>query len=107
MDERAQRVGENEVLFRDVNERIAEINRAFELDDESFEVVCECGDASCTGRLTVTIADYARVRSDPRRFLILPGHDDPSVERVVAETEGFAVVQKREGGPAELAIEEA
>ena len=107
MDERERRVGENEVLFRDVNERIADINRTFEVGDESFEVVCECGDANCTARLTVAIADYAGVRSDPRRFLILPRHDDPSVEHVVEETERFAVVQKHQGDPARLAIEEA
>jgi len=36
-------------------------------------------------------------------FLIVPGHDKPSVEDVVEQDGAFAVVRKRDGGPADLA----
>ena len=92
--ERARRIGQNEALFRDVNERIASLSRTFDLQDQAFEVVCECSDASCTGRMTVTMGEYTDVRSDPRRFLVLPGHQREGVERVVEEHADYLVIEK-------------
>ena len=50
-------------------------------------------------------ADYEGLRSDATHFALLPGHELPDLEDVVARKEGFLVVQKRPGGPAELAVE--
>ena len=46
------------------------------------------------------------VRTDPRRFAVARGHVMADVERVVAETDRYAVVAKREGTPAAVAMEE-
>ena len=102
MDERERRIGENEVLFREVNERIEELNDSFG-PAEALLILCECGDASCLERLEVSTARYEAVRADPRRFFAAPGHEEPDVERVVEEHEGYNVLEKRAGGPAELA----
>ena len=53
MSDQTKRVGVNEALFREVNERIDQLQD--ELGTGStFEIVCECGDAACVERLTIT-----------------------------------------------------
>jgi hypothetical protein len=100
MDTRAARVGKNEAVFREVNERINDVTR-----EETAEYLCECGNATCTETIQMTVADYERVRADPTHFAVLPGHEIPDVEDVVARNEGFLVVRKKAGEAAALATE--
>jgi hypothetical protein len=102
-DERARRVGLNEAIFRQVNEQIRGLNQNFGTEEGTMTVICECGNADCTDRLEVSVSDYERIRSDPRLYVIGKGHEIEDVETVVEETDGYDVVQKREGAPAELA----
>lgn len=76
-EERARRVGENEALFRVVNERIESLNVAFASITETMDVVCECGDLECAERVVLSVSDYERVREDPTHFVLLPGHRSP------------------------------
>jgi hypothetical protein len=103
MDERARRIGENEALYRSVNDRIEGLNATFGPVAESMTVVCECGRLECTEQITLDIPAYEHVRSDPTFFVLLPGHEEPDVETVVEEHGHFNVVRKDPGGPAELA----
>ena len=104
-EERARRIGENEALFRVVNERSEHLNRAFAVLTETMDVVCECGDIDCAERLVLTVSDYERVRADPTHFAVVPGHELPDVERVVERGDGFVVVRKDPGLPAQVARE--
>ena len=106
MDERGRRVGENEIVFREVNERLRELGESFSLVSELAEFVCECADVSCTDRIQMALSDYEHVRSDPKWFVIIPGHDVPDYERVISESKAYAVVEKLPGGPAGLAIKD-
>jgi hypothetical protein len=104
MDERVRRIGENEVLFREVNEKIDELDRTFSATPSSAQsFLCECGRRDCTARVTLTPEQYAAVREDPARFVVVPGHEAEDVETVVDEGDGYFVIQKREGEPAEIA----
>jgi hypothetical protein len=38
---------------------------------------------------------YERVRANPRRFVMIAGHEMPEVERVVDRSQGYFVVEKR------------
>lgn len=105
LDERQRRLGINEVLFREVNEQVEALGTILGDDGGTLDIVCECGDASCTVRLVVPRAVYERTRADPARFLVAPGHEAPDVERVVERHEGFDIVQKLEGDPSRLAEE--
>jgi hypothetical protein len=107
VNERERRIGQNEVLYREVNERVNDLNDQFELTDELATFVCECGRLDCSEPMRMTGSEYARVRSDPATFAVKPGHEFPDVEVVVEEHEEYDVVRKREGGPAELARDEA
>ena len=103
VENRARRIGENEVVFRDLNERLKELNEAFSLVEEQTSFVCECGDARCTERITMSLAQYEDLRSHADWFAIVKGHEMADVEAVVEEREGYDVVAKHEGGPAQLA----
>lgn len=104
-DERARRVGLNEAIFRQVNEQIRDLDRGFGTEQSTMSVICECGSSDCTERLELRVEEYERVRSDARLYVIVPGHQIPSVESVVEQRDGFDVVQKDEGAPAELSRE--
>ena len=104
MDERQRRIGENEALFRKINEGVDELNRSLaQLTDETIHIVCECGSLECQERLVVPLDVYERVRAESELFFVLPGHELPSTEDVVEETARFSVVRKHAGGPAEVA----
>jgi hypothetical protein len=103
VDERARRIGENEALYRSINEKIEDLNASFGMVAESMAVVCECGQLECTQQIELPIPTYERVRSDPTLFVVLPGHELPDVETVVEKDSDFHVVRKDPGGPAELA----
>jgi hypothetical protein len=105
VDARGERVGRNEGLFRQVNERLKEIGDSFSLVTESADFVCECGSASCAAPIRMTLAEYERIRSDPELFFVFPGHEIGDVESVVERHEGYDVVRKQVGAPAELARE--
>jgi hypothetical protein len=103
VDERARRIGENEALYRSVNEKIEALSAAFGVITETMSVVCECGNASCAEQIEVSIPDYERIRSEPTLFIIRPGHEIPDVEEVVERNDAFHVVKKVEGAAAALA----
>jgi hypothetical protein len=106
VDERQRRIGENEVIFREVNERVRETNETFDVAAGDAEFVCECGMASCVERIRMTLAEYEQVRADPTQFLVVPGHEESAVESVVASREDrFVVVRKDVGEPEALAVE--
>jgi hypothetical protein len=108
VDERRKRVGRNEALFRAVNEQIEDLTATFQVTTDEFEIVCECANIACSEQLTVSAAEYERVRSDPTLFILVPGHEDASSEAVVEEDQGdYLVVRKHPGGPADLAAETA
>ena len=110
VEPRAARLAKNEALFREVNERIAEITAGLGAGVSQPEVldgvVCECADQLCLERVgPLTIAQYEEVRSDPRRFIIAAGHQSADVENVVDRQPDFWVVEKHEGVAADVARE--
>jgi hypothetical protein len=86
-----ERLGRNEATFRRINEAI-EAGRVTR--DGVVGFVCECSRLGCNEVVQLTIAEYEHVRSDPRRFFIVPGHDGP-VEDVVDAGDRFWIVDKR------------
>jgi hypothetical protein len=104
VDERGRRIGENEIVFREVNERLRELGESFSLVSEVAEFVCECGDTGCTERIQMPLGEYEHVRSDGKWFVVVKGHEIPEYERVISEHDGYAVVEKLPGGPAGLAL---
>jgi hypothetical protein len=105
VNERERKIGENEALYRTVNERIESLNQAFGTLTNTMTVVCECGDGTCAQQIEIGVEDYERIRANPTYFIIVPGHEIADVEDIVEKHEAFHVVQKHAGDPAELARE--
>ncbi len=93
-DERSARIGRNEALFREVNERLRELNQSFADFTGTWEIVCECAEITCVERLVISPAEYEAVRQRTERFLVVPGHVDRGAERVIEQHERYAVVEK-------------
>lgn len=93
MNQQQERYARNEWLFREVNERIAEVNEDFEVGGQ-IEFLCECGRQDCLETVRLSRTDYERVRAEGDRFFVRPGHVDPALERVLERHEDFVVVTK-------------
>lgn len=95
----------NEVASRDLNE---EIEKAYEGEPPAnrLDIVCECALRMCDRAIDIRMDEYRMVRSDPRQFAIVSEHLTGDIERIVSENDRFAVVVKREGTPADVAMEE-
>ena len=111
MSERERRLGLNEAVFREVNERINDVKETFESNVPSewstgeLDLICECADSNCIQRISMSIAAYEQVRADSLQFVVVPGHEDLSVEVVVAHEKTYDLVRKRPGEAAAAAEE--
>ena len=104
-EEQARRGGLNESIFRQVNEQIESLNRDFGGEERAMTVICECANGDCTERLEIPVSEYEKVRSDPRRFIVVSGHEVPEFDSIVERGDAYDIVEKREGAPAALAKE--
>ena len=82
-----------EAAFRRVNEAIERGRWPGERGSAAFR--CECANEGCTELVELTADEYERVRSNPRRFVVVPGHESPEIEDVVETHAGFLVIEKR------------
>jgi hypothetical protein len=109
VDEEERRRAQNEALFREVNERIVELEKGrtgYDRDDSLLiGFVCECPREDCSEMIEVTRRQYEAVRENPRRFLVVPGHQDDDIANVAERHSNYLVVEKT-GEAAEIGIEQ-
>jgi hypothetical protein len=96
LNDRPSRAAMNQALFREVNERVEELNRAMPVDDPLREFICECAAQSCFERIELSFGEYERLRSTPTDFAIAPArnHVLTDIEIVVEQNERYWVVRK-------------
>jgi hypothetical protein len=95
MAESTARRAENESAFRTLNERIE--SRVLERDGDSESellIVCECSREECTERISLSVGEYELVRSRSRMFVVLAGHADLQIERVIMRSGDHDIVEK-------------
>jgi hypothetical protein len=102
VDTRTERIGRNEDLFRKVNDQIEGVNEAFGTITGTMSLLCECGKLECIEQIELTVEEYRRLRAEPTRFAVKPGHELPEVEQVVERQDGYFVVRKTEDDAARL-----
>ena len=103
MDIRETRLGLNEAVFREVNERIGGLANLFKWGEPApLDLVCECRNATCIKRIEMSRTEYEAIRAQATHFALYPGHADPEIERVVSSHKGYDVVAKQ-GDAAEVA----
>ena len=95
MDGRETRVAKNEATFRATNREIERVAESLgEQADDTIDVICECGQPTCEELLSLTISEYDEVHRQRDRFVVVPGHVDAQLERVVRSGDRFVVVDK-------------
>lgn len=80
-------------MYRTANERAKAWDERHS-DTGVASYFCECAQPECRKKVRLRQADYERVRSDSRRFVIVPGHELPDVETVIEQNEGWAIIEK-------------
>jgi hypothetical protein len=92
-EDQEERLAKNESVFRALNENIRGLASGLH-GQEPFEFICECSTSGCFERVSLTLAEYERIRQDGTHFLLAAGHEDIAIEQVIAERDGYVVVEK-------------
>jgi hypothetical protein len=104
-----ERLAKNEALFREVNERIQEIDERLDGAPSDtgalYEFICECADEACFERVQLLRPEYEQVRRVGTHFVVAPGHARADIERVVEHHERYHVVEKISANAARVAAE--
>jgi len=89
--DREIRAAQNQTLFREINERVKDLNEGFSFVSPVGEWVCECANDTCTELIEMTAAEYEAIRSDGARFFVATGdeHVWPDVEKVTERGERY------------------
>lgn len=108
---------ENEVVFREYNERIKkgfdELKKIAREDkqeefvkehDIPLSFYCECCDNDCKERIKLTQSFYTDIHKHRDRFIVLCGHESLDIERVLSTHEQYCVVEKLTMPPATASI---
>ncbi|HET7272188.1 MAG TPA: hypothetical protein VFI90_14020 [Rubrobacter sp.] len=82
----------NQLMLREVNERVAEVAAGW--TDDPPEFLCECSNEDCVETLALSRDEYEIVRSSPNLFVVLPGHEVLEVDQVLEARERFSLVEK-------------
>jgi predicted ThiF/HesA family dinucleotide-utilizing enzyme len=93
-----QRVAMNEATFRKVNEGM----EAGQDPSGLLSFVCECGRLGCNQLIQLTRAEYEGIRTDPRHFAIVDGHEILEAEAIVERHDRYLVVEKSGDAEAEI-----
>lgn len=99
------RARENERRFADANGEIRD--RAEELDVEAdgrlVPFLCECASRECLEVIRLPLPAYEQAKSSApdKLFILVPGHEDGALERIVRDEEGFVVVAKFDPDPSQ------
>jgi hypothetical protein len=83
-------------LRREVNERVAEVNRQFAIGDAhpgsmTILVLCECGDPTCTATQEMTLDEYEAASAEPNQ-LVVTGKHEIAADAVVSRRNGYVVI---------------
>ena len=83
-------------MFRRANEKLE--RAANDLDfgeaDSLIPFLCECPRPECREIVMLKLSEYEDVRSSGRGGLAAVGHEDRSIERVVAQNSRFVATEK-------------
>jgi hypothetical protein len=102
--DRETRAVANQSLFREINERVKELNCGFSMVLPLGEWICECANDTCVERIQMSPEEYGAVRGDGARFFVAPSQEHvlAASQRIIERRDSYWVVEKI-GEPRELA----
>ena len=105
MSKRQDQDARTQTIFREMNEWTLESNQTRGAHNGPTDAyLCECSDELCTDPISLTVAEYEAIRSSGTTFGIALNHENPEIDRVVSEHEGYATVEKFFGEPRRIAV---
>ena len=84
------------MVFRSINDQRESLDEALAAESDGFEIVCECGDGACVEQIPIPSPEYSAIRGDPTLHILIPGHENATVESVVEEAQSYVVVRKHQ-----------
>ncbi len=57
-------------------------------------LTCECSNSSCNEKIVLSLRERQKLRQNPKHFIIVRGHTDHEIEKVVGDYKQFLVVEK-------------
>jgi hypothetical protein len=97
-DSRLVRAAQNQTLFREVNERVKDLDERLAWQLDRGDWLCECEDETCFERIRMALPEYERLRAHGNRFAVKPGHEAPELEDIIERHDGYLIVAKRGAG---------
>jgi hypothetical protein len=94
MASRETRREQNQMRFREANERLLDAVEDGGREPRRVPFLCECAADDCLGRVEVDVADWEAVASQPNHFLMLRGHQRSEGEEVMASVGEYEVARK-------------
>lgn len=91
--DRDTRVRENEETFASANERIRASAERYDFD-QLVPFICECSNTTCTETIRLSVETYRQAKDGGDAFILLSGHEDSQVEKIVAHGDGYVLVEK-------------
>ena len=95
----AERVARNDATFREANEKIRAAAEVLATTIERVPFICECAEERCVEVVRLDLDEYGEIRSNPRWFLNVPGHE------VAARGWGKVVAAREAGGDEYVIVE--
>lgn len=100
-----RRLTENEVVFRKANQQVQSQLASLQnsdrsegisslVSDEPIYFYCECSNEKCRERIKLRPSKSKELHRNSSRFFLLPGHNVPSIERIIMSTPEYIVVEK-------------
>jgi len=89
----SETTGSHRHLLREVNERIRQLGWKGPPARATRDFVCECAADDCRRSLSLTRKEYERIRAQPSRFALLPGHECESSDRIVERQQHYVAVE--------------
>jgi hypothetical protein len=93
----AERKAFAEGVFRTANEKIERVAQSLDPAEDAHSLIpflCECPTQECKQVVLLTLSEYEDVRSSSRGGLAALGHEDRSIERVMAQNNRFVKTEK-------------
>ena len=93
---RLGRLGQNDSLFREVNDRLRELAAPVEpgAPPRLTQYLCECADDACLELIELTPEEYETIRSYRAAFVVFPGHESREANRVLERNDRFVLVER-------------
>jgi hypothetical protein len=102
--DRETRAVMNQSLFREINERVKDLNSGFSMVLPIGDWICECANDTCVERIEMSADEYEAVRRDGARFFVAPSdeHVLAHSQRIAERHDKYWILEKI-GEPREIA----